>query len=232
MLNPDAAENVRRAIVKNVLKKVAAGKVPTQREQAILDGESSSRSRRGEPTEDGRLWLKPAELERWLRRQGLKISHQNLYKTYLGRAAQHAPAVPWSGDGERIHRDKMIELIRIVQQREDVNLSSALAEKQAANARILSAKARMAELELYELEGRKIDIALVKKVFNRAIQNFDNELRALELSLPDELVGLEPAAMREVLRARHAGVKRHLKLDFGKNGGPAENENLDCRQGH
>jgi len=167
-----------------------------------------------------RIWLTPAEFERWLPSQGVQISHQNLYKTYLGRNARYP--IPRSSSG-KIHRGKALELINLARGRAHVETGSAedaARLRLEAEARWKAARAAIAEIKLEELRGRKVDVDLVRRVWTRTIETLKSDLLNLARSLPDLIAGRRRAeqaaiierAFRELLlkmsREYERGAKR------------------------
>jgi hypothetical protein len=193
----------------NLIAKVARGGVLTAgelRQVESMRSESKPAPAPPEP-EDERVWITPAEFERWLPTQGVTISHKSLYKTYLGANARHPIKRNSAG---RVHRDFGLELVRMVQGHEEVHTDDAIAKRNAADARIKSARAALLEATAAERAGRKIDVDLVNTKWSRAIENLKNELRALASSVSAMLVGKTELEITAILEKRYMETLRHL----------------------
>lgn len=202
-----------------VLSKVKRGQVLTAREQQILDRARAvpDNGKPGTPElqsleehdGEGPIWLPPSEFLRWLQEQGITLSRKSLYKTYYGTGARHPVHV--SPDGKRIHKWKALELIRIVQGGEGAGDSARIiTERQQADARFRTAKARQAELELEEIEGKRVPLDTIERVWATMWENVKNEARALEHNLPEELDGKSKGEMRGVLSLALHRMFAHL----------------------
>lgn len=209
-LNKEHVTAIEQSQLAVALAKSKAKKPLTAREWKLI--EKYSQTKQAPEPEQERVWLTPAELERWLPSVGVKISHKSLYKTYLGKGARHP--LERSGDGKRVHKDKAAELIRIVQGREDTDANRVIQERQAADARYKTAKARREEILLQQMMGVRIPLEVVEKVWARALENFFNELRAMEHNAPEELYGKDRAEMRAILQLQHHEARKHLVAVF------------------
>lgn len=218
-LSDDQWRLIQDAQLAAVLNKVKAGKVPNAREQAILDRARAvpDNGKPGTPElqsleehdGEGPIWLPPSEFLRWLQEQGITLSRKSLYKTYYGTGARHPVHV--SPDGKRIHKWKALELIRIVQGGEGAGDSARIiTERQQADARFRTAKARQAELELEEIEGKRVPLDTIERVWATMWENVKNEARALEHNLPEELDGKSKGEMRGVLSLALHRMFAHL----------------------
>jgi hypothetical protein len=213
-LSPDAVDVVLSANLGNILRKAKAGKVLTAREEDIL--RRASATPKAAEAEDAKQWVTPAEFERHLAAVGLEVSHKNLYRTYLGNGARYAKAIPRSGDGRKIHRDRATEIVRMVQAKEtDADPLNSLALRAAAEARLRTAQAERAEIMLAEMRRTKIDIAIVQRVWSRAVETFKAELRALSMALPDDLRDKTGPEIKAVLDTRFHDALRHLAVELG-----------------
>lgn len=210
-LTAQQVEKIERAQLGVVIEKTRQKKPLNSREWKLLAKYGGTKPPEETPDED-RVWVTPAELERYLPTVNITISKKNLYKTYLGKGARHP--LERSGDGKRIHKHKAAELIRIVQGRDDTSASRVIQERQLADARYRSAKARREEILLQQLMGDRIPLAAVEKVWARALENFFNELRAMEHNAPEELFGKDRAEMRAILQLRHHEARKHLMINM------------------
>ena len=195
---------VQRANIANILKKQRAGKVLTTREEKILREALDKKRQPANAEDDGsahededRVWLTPAEFERWLPSQGVKLAHANLYKTYLSNAASNP--IKRSTDGKRLHKWKGLELIRIVQGRDAIDPDTFLRRRQEASTRVIEAKAAAAEMEAAAQAGRLLDADLVKQTWTAAAEGLKNELRALVHAMPDDVRPTLETAVRQML---------------------------------
>lgn len=161
------------------------------------------------PDDDPATWLPPSAFLRWLKTQGVSLSRKGLYKTYFGKGARHP--VHTSPDGKRIHKFKAIELIRMIQGGDGLGDSSRIiAERQAADARFRTAKARAAELELEELEGKRVAIEVIDRVWATMWENVKNEARTASHNLPRQLVGQTAPEIRAILEKSFHQIFAHL----------------------
>lgn len=159
-----------------------------------------------------RVFVTPAEFERWLKKQGLKISHKNLYETYLGPHAVNQ--IPRSSDGKRVHKDKGLELIKLVQSKQDVDPTNVAQRRAEAAARLAEAKAAKQELEASEAAGSLLDVDLVKQVWTNAIEATKNEMRSMVNTLPAELVGRNEDEIRTLLDKSLRAAQEHLAVQY------------------
>lgn len=213
MLDDDALAKVRAANVANIIRKAKAGKVLTRAEQRMLEENTRGGASAEPEAEANRVWLTPAELHVWLIEQGVRISRKNLYGTYLGKAARYP--LERTADGQRIHKWKALELIKTVQQREDLgDRDGIIARRQLAEARIREARAEQEALRLAEMKKSLVPAELVRRIWTRAIESFKNELRTLIHALPRDLEGRTQAQMREIIESRHLDALRHLSAGF------------------
>lgn len=211
-LTPEGVDLVMRASVANIVKRAKAGHVLTAREEELLR-RAAGQSERTE-TDDGPQYGTPAEFERYLEQVGVRISHKNLYRSYLSPMARYAAAIPRSGDGRKIHKARAAEIIRIVQARETPDAVNALALRSEAEARLAAARAEKAEIQLAEMRGSKIDVAIVQRVWVRALETFKAELKGLAMALPDELQGKSSAEAKAILDQRFHDAMRHLSVEL------------------
>ena len=209
-------EVVQRANVANIIRKQQSGRVLSAREESLLRTalEKKNAPAAAAPAldDEDRVWLTPAEFERWLPGQGLKISHQCLYKTYLAKSATNQ--IKRSSDGRRIHKWNGLELIRIVQGKHDVQVDSILRRRQEAATRVVEAKAAAAELEQAARAGHLLDADLVRQVWSGAIQAQINEFRTLVHTLPPELVGKGEEEIRALLDLHLRNAQHHLAVSY------------------
>lgn len=210
-------EVVNAAQIANIIRKAKAGRVLSQREENILAHAVPTSKKAIKPSripaeEDQNVWLTPAEFERWLQGQGISISHKNLYRSYLGKGARHPLERSAAG---KIHKEKALELIRLIQGREEGDAARIITERQAADARYKAAKARAAELALEAELKLRVPTALVEKVWGRAFENFKSELRTIEHNLPDDLEGKPRAEMQAILAKAHHEALKHLMINLG-----------------
>jgi hypothetical protein len=207
---------VQRANVANILRKQRSGKVLSAREESLLRTALEKKNAPAAATpavdDEDRVWLTPAEFERWLPGQGLRISHQCLYKTYLAKSATNQ--IKRSSDGRRIHKWNGLELIRIVQGKQDVQVDSILRRRQEAATRVVEAKAAAAELQQAERAGHLLDADLVRQVWSGAIQAQINEFRTLVHTLPPELVGKTEDEIRVLLDLHLRNAQHHLAVSY------------------
>lgn len=228
-------ELVRNQQVRNVLAKVAAGKTPTAREQKILDaaavvetkGAARPKGRKG--SEEDSVWLTPAEFLRWMPSQGITLSRKNFYRTYFGSAARHPVHV--NPEGKLIHKWKAVELIRLIQSRDDTEGSRAIRERQTAEALAKTAEAMRRVIDLEERMKKRIRIDTVTKLWGQAVENLKNELRTIEhnatedvvrilrelLTLSDEHAGELRARVRKMLHHAHHGALKHMAISYGES---------------
>lgn len=157
------------------------------------------------------VYLSPAAFERWIKSQGVSISHKSLYKTYLGKGASNP--IERNARG-LVHKLKGLEMIRLVQGREVASPEAAAAKRIEASARAQMAKAIMLEAEAAERIGRLVPLAMVNKTWGKAIENTKNELLALPMSVASALRGLTEPEIRDVLAARLNEALRHLAAGF------------------
>lgn len=211
-ITPEGVDLVLRTSVANIIRRAKAGKVLTAREEELLRRYSGGGKEEVEAEE--RQYVTPAAFERYLEQIGIRISHKNLYRSYLSPGARYAGAIPRSGDRKRIHRERAAEIIRIVQSRETPNAMNALAMRTEAEARLAAAKAERAEIILAELRGQKIDIGIVRRVWTRAIETFRAELKGLAMALADELQGKPATEAKAVLDGRFHDAMRHLAVEL------------------
>lgn len=214
-INPEQWRKIQDAQLAAVLRKVQSGRVLNSNEQRILDSHRSEtppakQQARPEPAStDAGVWMTPAEFLRWLPSQGITLSRKNLYATYYGAGAKHP--VHRSPDGKRIHGPKALELIRIIHGGDTIGETGRIiAERQAADARFRTAKARAAEIELEELEGKRVKIDVVERVWATMFEHAKNEARTLANNLPEDLHGKEKPEMRVILERGLRQLFQHL----------------------
>lgn len=162
-------------------------------------------SRKSRPADA--VWLSPSAFERWLKSQGVVISHKSLYKTYLGAGARY----PVKRNARNyVHREQGLELIRLVQAKEPVSIEASVATRAEATARVQIAKARILEREEQLAAGTVVPMALVNQVWPKAITNLKNELMSLPTSLSSMLVGKSEVEIEGILRQRLLDSMRHM----------------------
>lgn len=205
---------VRRTQLANIINKAKSGKVLSRAELELLERGSAEKQepKKAAASAEEKVWLSPSEFIRWANEQGVSLSRKSFYKTYFGRGARHP--VERSKDGKRVHRDKALELIRMVQADDYGDSSRIICERQAADARVKSAKARMAEIELETLSGQRPSIEVVKRVWGRAVENLRGELRTLAKNMPDELFGKAREEMTNLMERRFEDAFRHVSRDM------------------
>lgn len=163
-----------------------------------------------------RLWLTPAEFERWIKTQGVRISHQKLYQTYLGRSATHPIERDRRG---RIHRGKTLEIIKLVQGRADTGDSQKiLLERQKADSEYRRTTAERAKLKLEVERGNLVEKQVWRLVLIRAVDAMKQEFRTLAHTLPDQLAGKAKAGQGRMLEEAFESTFRHLADGFEKLG--------------
>lgn len=187
------------------------------RSKKVVENRQRNAGKHGVPVSesvsDDAVFMTPSQFLRWLPTQGLTLSRKSLYKTYFGKGARHP--VHTSPDGKRIHKHKALELIRIVQGGGTGADESArmVAERQLADARYRTAKARMAELELEEQLGARVPFAVLEQVWAAMWENVKNEARTAAHNLPDELHGKTKSEMRASLELAFHRIFSHLASD-------------------
>jgi hypothetical protein len=199
--------------VRNIVKKAAAGKVLTSREQDLLERQRKTEGEKPAAV-DARIWMTPSDAERWLKRKGIRISHKSLYETYIGTHARHAAAVSRTEDGRKLHAPKLLELIRIVQNREPVDALAALTERNAADARFAAARAALLEIRLAEARREKIDRAIVQKTIVRAVESLKNNLKTRSISLPDQMHGKPAAEIKQIIEKSDFEILKQFQNDL------------------
>jgi len=217
LLSADQLSVMEKKNLANILRKQQAGRVLNRSELETLRRASSpdvpaQAENDGDPDGYGlKVWIGPAELEKWLPSQGVKISHKNLYATYLGRDAKYR--VERNAKGE-LHRWRTMELIRSVQNPEHVATDEILQRRQIAGARAQEARARVQEMRVAEMEGLLIPRTVIEEVWTRAVGLFLQELSGLGETLLDELVEEATPEQRGLLKDRLADLQRHLHVEF------------------
>lgn len=227
-LTPKDLELVKSQQVRNVLKKIAAGKTPTAREQRLLDEAAEGPPRRKNPKgqEEDAVWLGPAEFLRWLPSQGITLARKNFYARYYGKQAKHPLHV--SPDGKKIHKWKGAELIKLIQSKESGDGDRVIRERQAAEALFKTAQAQRAVVLFETVLGQRVRTHVVTKVWSDAVENLKNELRTIQQNVPDELVRALQALMtipeeiavklrataRTTLENAHHGALKHMAVTY------------------
>jgi hypothetical protein len=204
-------DTILKANVANILRKQKAGKTLTANDERIL------REYFGEkpPTENGkteeateRVWLTVSEFLRYAAARGVTISRKNFYKTYLD-----TDTIQRNSEG-RIHRDKALETIRIVQNKDTNAGDQVLKRRQEASARVAEARAIREEMDLARERGQLVEIGLVHKIWTGAVENMKNEDRVLEHTLPAQMVGKTEEEIRVMMESANREKWRHLSVEY------------------
>ncbi len=198
---------------KNLVAKVARGGVLTQAEVRQVEGMRAAQAPHPAAATDAdeRVWVTPAEFERWLPSQGLTISHKNLYKTYLGKGALYPIKRNAAG---RIHREQGLELLRLVQTKQPSTMEDAMAKRAEATARAQLAKARMLERQEQLNAGTAVPLDLVNQVWSRCFVNLKNEQLSMAKALSAVLVGKSELEIETILHQRILDSHRHVAEGF------------------
>lgn len=180
-------QDVDAILLANVIRKAKSGRPLTKRDEERLTQASGSRVERAEAiqeqTEDA-AYVSKAQFERWLKTQGVKISHQNLYKSYLSPSASN-PAY-YNQDGTKVDKWKTLGIIRAVQANTITEPVAASARRRDADIRSLEARMEREVIALNTLREERIHVRQVQMKWRHFLCMLSAGTNAIIPRLPAE----------------------------------------------
>jgi len=192
-------KDVEAILLANVIRKAKAGRPLTKRDEDRLQRASGYRVEPAEAIQEqaeDSAYISKAEFERWLKTQGVKISHQNLYKSYLSPSAPN-PAY-YNREGTKVDKWKTLGIIRAVQANTITEPVAASARRRDADIRSLEARMERELIALNTLRAERIHVRQVQMKW----QHFLRMLYAGTNTIIPRL----PAEHRETVREQYADL--------------------------
>ncbi len=180
-------QDIEAILLANVIRKAQAGRPLTKRDEERLQRASGSGTERAAALQEqatDATYVSKAEFERWLKEQGVKISHQNLYKSYLSPAAPN-PAY-YNQEGTKVDKWKTLEVIRAVQASTITEPAAESARRRAADIRSLEARQERELIALEAMRSERIHVRQVQMKWGHFLRMLSAGTSAIAYGLPAE----------------------------------------------